>query len=126
MISKTLKIRFSGYHFTPSGETPAAGSPYAGTWEAKVYTKTFSIAEAKVNTAIPTSGEMTQAIYDNCYNAAKSMLFDGVVDFGDITPVLVESNTVKGTGVAFADALSHPTQIEIFWETVEDVPITVA
>lgn len=124
--TKSLKIRFSGYKFVSDGTTPTGANPYAGTWESKIYTKTFSIAEAKVNTDIPASGEMSQTIYDNCYNAAKAMLFDGVVDFGDITPVLVESNTVKGVGIAFADAINHPTNIEIYWETIEDVPITVA
>lgn len=127
MLKKTLKITFSGYHFTP-GEMGEDGV-YDGEWDNKLITKTFSIPEDKVNPAlVPNAqGKVTQAAFEAAYNNAQAMLFDGIFDMGDITPVLAsegeEGPEARGLAQMYAGAAEHPTAFEIYWEVVEDQPL---
>lgn len=130
MIKKTLKIAYTGYHFTP-GEMGEDGV-YAGEWDDKLVSKIFSIPESKVNPAlVPNeSGKISSEAYAAAYANAKAIVYDGLFDMGELTPVLIASGSsgeyVQGLAQMFEGAVSHPTSIEIYWEVVEDQPLESA
>lgn len=130
MVRKTLKIAYSGYHFTPG--TLGATGLYAGEWDSKLVTKTFSIPESKVNPAlVPNAqGKITEEAYNSAYANAEAIVFDGLFDMGEITPVRTvegeEGPDVVGLAQMFEGAAEHPTSVEIYWEVVEDQPLESA